>query len=63
MAEDKSLRGAAPLRCPPAPPLPAPMCDRIRIAYNNAFRILHKIPRCISVRSYQVEDNIELLML
>jgi len=32
--------------------------DRIRITYNNAFCILHNIPRYISVRSYQVEDNI-----
>jgi len=35
----------------------------IRIAYNNAFRILHNTPRYISVRSYQNEDNIELLTL
>ena len=32
--------------------------NRIRVAYNNAYRILHNISRSSSVRSHQVQDNI-----
>ena len=30
--------------------------SRLRAAYNNAYRIMHNIPRFVSVRQYQVED-------
>ena len=32
--------------------------NRIRVAYNNAYRILYNISRSSSVRSHQVQDNI-----
>ena len=32
--------------------------NRLRVAYNNAFRIIHRIPRNVSARHQQVIDGI-----
>ena len=32
--------------------------NKIRVAYNNAFRVLHGIPRCVSDRLHQINVNV-----
>ena len=32
--------------------------NKIRVAYNNAFRLLHGIPRCMSARLHQINANV-----
>ena len=32
---------------------------RLRVAYNDPFRILHHISQCVSARNHQVQSNIE----
>ena len=33
--------------------------SRLRVAYNDSYRILHHIPRCVSARNHQVQSNID----
>ena len=33
--------------------------SRLRVAYNDSYRILHHIPRCFSARNHQVQLNID----
>ena len=35
--------------------------SRLRVAYNDSYRILHHIPRCVSDRNHQVQSNIDIL--
>ena len=35
--------------------------SRLRVAYNDSYRILHHIPRCVSARNHQVQLNIDTL--
>ena len=35
--------------------------SRLRVAYNDSYRILHYIPRCVSDRNHQVQSNIYIL--
>ena len=33
-------------------------CNKIRVAYNNTFRVLHGIPRYVSARLHQINVNV-----
>ena len=35
--------------------------SRLRVAYNDSYRILHHIPRCVSASNHQVQSNIDTL--
>ena len=35
--------------------------SRLHVAYNNSYRILHHIPRCVSACNHQVQSNIDTL--
>ena len=32
--------------------------NRLRAAYNDSYKILHPIPRCVNARNHQVQSNI-----
>ena len=36
--------------------------SRLRVVYNDSYRLLHYIPRCVSARNRQVQSNIDTLV-
>ena len=34
---------------------------QLRVAYNDSYTILHRIPRCVSACNYQVQSNFKTL--
>ena len=35
--------------------------SRLRVAYNDSYKILHHIPRCVSALNHHVQSNIDTL--